>query len=244
MKYLLPFLIVLSGCATQRSAAPVAASAVKAKAPAGVRTSETVKAYPVGRYTDPGFPEEMHERHTVYRREQSASWNYQPSEPYALPLGPVVARSNPSPSYYAKTNAEQISAQQKAYADALLEQNTVLKKRIDTLQQEKATIQKLESENEKLRLELESKNTQPKPSPAPSGQDDPLGEFGFSDPGEIMLFPESEDDYQAFLISQMRLHDELTAELASLERSRLQTILNPLRFPRGYLASALFLSSP
>ena len=88
-----------------------------------VRTPETVKAYPVGRYTDPNFPEEMHERHTLYRREQSADWNYRPSQPYALPLGPVVAESNPSPSYYAKTNAEQINAQQKAYAEALLEQN-------------------------------------------------------------------------------------------------------------------------
>jgi hypothetical protein len=33
-----------------------------------IRTPETVKAYPVGRYTDPNFPEEMHERHTLYRR--------------------------------------------------------------------------------------------------------------------------------------------------------------------------------
>ena len=54
-----------------------------------VRTPETVKAYPVGRYTDPNFPEEMHERHTLYRREQSAEWNYRPSKLYALPLGPV-----------------------------------------------------------------------------------------------------------------------------------------------------------
>ena len=43
-----------------------------------IRTPETVKAYPVGRYTDPNFPEEMHERHTLYRREQSADWNYHP----------------------------------------------------------------------------------------------------------------------------------------------------------------------
>ena len=92
-----------------------------------VRTPETVKAYPLGRYTDPNFPEEMHERHTLYRREQSAEWNYRPSKPYALPLGPVIAQSNPSPSNYARTDAEQINAQQKAYAEALLEQNVALK---------------------------------------------------------------------------------------------------------------------
>jgi hypothetical protein len=52
-----------------------------------VRTPETVKAYPVGRYTDPNFSNEMHERHTLYRREQTADWNYRPSQPQTLPLG-------------------------------------------------------------------------------------------------------------------------------------------------------------
>jgi hypothetical protein len=99
-----------------------------------IRTPETVKGYPVGRYTNPNFPEEMHEWHTLYRKEQSADWNYHPSRPHALPLGPVTAVSSPSPSYYATTNAEQVNAQQKAYAEALLEQNRAMKERIDALQ--------------------------------------------------------------------------------------------------------------
>ena len=56
-----------------------------------VRTPETVKAYPVGRYTDPNFPEEMHERHTLYRREQSAEWNYRPSSLMRCHLVPDCA---------------------------------------------------------------------------------------------------------------------------------------------------------
>jgi len=225
MKYLIPLILVFVGCATRREhpAPPTEVSTVS-EIPE-VRTPETLKAYPVGRYTDPDFPQEMHERHTVYRREQEAGWDYHPSQPYALPLGPVVAHSNPSSSYYAKTNKEQISAQQDAYAKALLEQNLVLKQRIDALQKDKETLRKLESENEKLRLELDSKKTEPQP--ASSGQPDPLKEMSFSDPGEIMLFPETEDDYQEFLISQMLLHDELTQQLASLERSRLRSLLNP-----------------
>ena len=122
-----------------------------------IRTPETVKAYPVGRYTDPNFPNEMHERHTLYRREQSADWNYHPSQPQALPLGPVVAVSDPSPSYYAKTNAEQINAQQKAYAEALLEQNRAMKERLDALQKNESTIQGLQSEIERLKKELDSR---------------------------------------------------------------------------------------
>jgi len=50
-------------------------------------TYKPVKAYPVGRYTDPNFSNEMHERHTLYRREQTADWNYRPSQPQTLPLG-------------------------------------------------------------------------------------------------------------------------------------------------------------
>ena len=92
----------------------------------------------------------MHERHTLYRREQAADWNYHPSRPQALPLGPVAAVSDPSPSYYATTNAEQINAQQKAYAEALLEQNRMMKERIDA-SEERIRIQSLQSEVERLK---------------------------------------------------------------------------------------------
>lgn len=236
-------LSLLAGCATRkevRSVRPPEAPTVTVAAERiqEIRTPETVKAYPVGRYTDPNFPEEMHERHTLYRREQSSDWNYQPSQPQALPLGPVVAVSNPSPSYYAKTNAEQINAQQKAYAEALLEQNRVMKERIEALQKSESTINSLQSEVERLKKELDSKK---QPSPYDERKAAPSNDFSFampdrgedviSDPGEIILFPRSEADCQAFLISQMRLNDELTAQLAILERRRFLTSISPLSIP-------------
>ena len=155
-------LCLFSGCATRKEVrsiqpAEVPGTTIAAEDMPEIRTPETVKAYPVGRYTDPNFPEEMHERHTLYRREQSADWNYHPSRPQALPLGPVTAVSSPSPSYYAKTNAEQINAQQKAYAEALLEQNRAMKERIDALQKNESAIQSLQSEVERLKKELDSR---------------------------------------------------------------------------------------
>ena len=75
------------GCATRKETRSIrtpeirAAMVATAETPK-IRTPETVKAYPVGRYTDPNFPEEMHERHTIYRREESAGWNYHPSQPH------------------------------------------------------------------------------------------------------------------------------------------------------------------
>lgn len=137
-----------------------------------VHTSQTVKAYPVGRYTDPNFPDSMHERHTLYRREQSAQWDYRPSKPYALSLGPVVAKSNPSPSYYVKTNSEQMNAQQKAYAESLLEQNRATQKRLDLLMQNESNTQELQHEVKRLKKELQSfldapasDSATPKPAP-------------------------------------------------------------------------------
>lgn len=53
------------------------------------------------------------------------------------------------------------------------------------------------------------------------------GDQAITDPGEIIFSAESDADTQSFLISQMRLNDELSAELSILERRRLQALLRP-----------------
>ena len=242
-------LSILVGCAIKketrsvlRIAAP--ATAIGADDARKVRRPEIVKAYPVGRYIDPNFPDQVHERHTVYRRENAAEWNYRPSKPYALPLGPVIAESYPYRSYYAKTNSEQINAQQKAYAEALLEQNVALKRRIDELQQKDSTIQNLQTEIERLKKKLDSRAGEPVPldetKQSPSDDFSPTGTFpvdqGISDPGEVMFFAESEADYPSFLISQMRLNDELSKELTILQQRKLQALLKPNFLSRDFLA--------
>jgi hypothetical protein len=132
------------------------------KKKAKVRTEELVKAYPVGRYSDPNDRDTMHERHVLYRREEAANWNYLPDQPETLPLGPVVAESNPSSSYYVKTDAELMNAQQKAQADALAEQNRALQKRIAALQQKDSGSQ---AEIDRLKKQLVSI---PAAKPAPA----------------------------------------------------------------------------
>ena len=242
-------LSILAGCAIKketRSARRVGVpgTAIGADDVRKVRRPEIVKAYPVGRYIDPNFPDQIHERHTVYRRENAAEWNYRPSKPYALPLGPVIAESYPYRSYYAKTNSEQINAQQKAYAEALLEQNVALKRRIDELQQKDSTIQNLQTEIERLRKKLDSRAGEPVPldetKQSPSEDFSSTGDFSvdqaISDPGEVMFFAESEADYPSFLISQMRLNDELSKELTILQQRKLQALLKPNFLSRDFLA--------
>ena len=153
--------------------------------------------------------------------------------------------SSPSPSYYATTNAEQINAQQKAYTEALLEQNRAMKERIDVLQKNESAIQSLQSEVERLRKELDSRK---EPAPTEENNANPSNDFSFwrpaperakdeiSDPGEIVLFPRSDAESQSFLVSQMRLNDELAKALGALERRRLLKLLWPLSPSRAYLA--------
>jgi hypothetical protein len=250
MKFLscIILLSLLAGCAikkeTPAGSVSVPGTAIGPDDVPKVRTPEIVKAYPVGRYIDPNFPNQMHERHTVYRREHAAEWNYRPSKPYALPLGPVVAESNASSSYYSKTNSEQINAQRNAYAEALLEQNVALKRRIDELQQKDSTIQNLQTELEVLKKELDSRRGEPMPpeetKQSPSDDFSSTGDFSvdqaISDPGEVMFFAESVADYPSFLISQMRLNDELAAELTILQQRKLQALLKPNFLSRDYLA--------
>ena len=187
MKYLISLLVLslFSACATHKpvkTKSHVSVSGHSRRDQSKVRTPETVKAYPVGRYTDPNYPDEMHERHTLYRREDSPDWNCLPDAPYALPLGPTVANSDPSSSYYVKADAEQRNAQQKAYAEALTEQNRAMKKRIETMQQEAGKVPELQKQIDRLKRELDSL---PSPAPTPKGeahpQPTPEPVEGFSD---------------------------------------------------------------
>ena len=216
MKHLIPVLLLglVSGCAIHKTVKPeaypaVAGTSVPESTLGRVRTPEDVKSYPTGRYTDPDFPEEMHERHTVYRKEQSADWNYRPGGPYAYPL--VV--SDPTPSYYVKTDGNQRNAQQKAYAAALEEQNAAMKKRIESLQQEAGKVPALQQQVDKLKQQLDA---EPLSTPAPKNQPVEEKPAGFT-----------EEDPQGDLISEMKLNDELNGELDALEgRRRLVLIDN------------------
>jgi len=99
-----------------------------------VRVSESLKAYPVGRYVDPHDPDLMHEAHVVYRREAGASWNLNPNAPTVVSLGPVLAVADP-----AKTPAplpaelEQRMAEQNQLVASLIEQNEALTKELAKL---------------------------------------------------------------------------------------------------------------
>ena len=216
MKHLIPVLLLglLSGCATNKTVKPenypgVAGTSVPQSTLSRVRTSEVVKSYPTGRYTDPDFPDDMHERHTLYRKEQSGGWNYRPGGPYAYPL----AVSDPTPSYYVKTDGDQRNAQQKAYAAALEEQNAAMKKRIESLQKDSDKVPILENQVRDLKEQLDA---EPLASPTPKKQD----------PSDEKPTGFTEQDPQEDLLTEMKLNDELNGELDALEGRRRLVLMN------------------
>jgi hypothetical protein len=62
---------------------------------ANVANAAEIKAYPVGRYVDAANPGIMHERHTIYRREQDESWRRDTNRGHGILLGPTVGLDNP-----------------------------------------------------------------------------------------------------------------------------------------------------
>ncbi|MEO6994866.1 MAG: hypothetical protein ABI273_14760 [Lacunisphaera sp.] len=111
-----------------------------------MRVSESLKAYPVGRYVDPNDPGVMHEAHTIYRREAGANWNLNPNAPTVVPLGPVLAVADP-----AKTpnplpaELEQKIAEQNQLMATLIEQNEALAAELAKLNQQIVELQQKQS---------------------------------------------------------------------------------------------------
>jgi len=97
---------VLASCATgQRRNAQtptytlppncVVADEIPMESTIGVRSPDTVKAYPVGRYVDPVNKNVMHERTVIYRVEAGAKWKLR-AQPDPVQLGPVAGLRSPN----------------------------------------------------------------------------------------------------------------------------------------------------
>lgn len=113
-----------------------------------VRTGETLKAYPVGRFVDPNDPNVMHESHVVYRKEAGASWNLSPNAPTVVPLGPVLAVSDPSSQPNPlPAELEQKIAEQNQLMAALIEQNEALVAELAKLNKDIAELRKKQAGN-------------------------------------------------------------------------------------------------
>ena len=108
-----------------------------------VRTGETLKAYPIGRFVDPNDPNVMHESHVVYRKESGANWNLSPNAPTVVPLGPVLAVADPSlQANPLPAELEQKVAEQNQLMATLIEQNEALVTELEKLNKDIADLRR------------------------------------------------------------------------------------------------------
>lgn len=158
-----------------------------------------------------------------------------------------IARKPRRLSYYAKTNAEQINAQQKAYTEALLEQNGALKERIDALQKNESSIQSLQSEVERLKKELDSgkdpgqanRTGQPPRVILRSGAQRRIMSRTRSLTREkLSSFPVRKPTVRNFSSARCALNDKLARALGVLERRRLLNLASPFFPSRACLVFA------
>ena len=73
-----------------------------------VRFGEVVKAYPIERYRDPADPRMMHERHVIYRVENTPAWKLQANRNQQIIVGNLVTdqRSSLRPMISQELTAE------------------------------------------------------------------------------------------------------------------------------------------
>jgi hypothetical protein len=122
----------------------------------GLRFQERIKAYSLGRYRDSRNPRIMHEKHLAYRVEEDASWDYSPNY---VSLGSKAS----NPNLFQSAEAEVEMKKQQDHNALLTEQNKLLSKKLDQVEEENKQISQLIKENHELQktlnqVQVESQN--------------------------------------------------------------------------------------
>lgn len=153
MKYLalLPILFLVA-CATRAPRKSVAPSAPTGTPVAsdGLRTSEQLKEYRLGRYVDARDPFVMHEGHPLYRIETSARWDLQPNNASAL-----VRRNTAQPTSVSANDAvvAEVNKQRQA-TRAFTEQTSALNQRLTELGHAVDQTQEVAKQNLELKRDV------------------------------------------------------------------------------------------
>ena len=138
-----------------------------------VRYPEAVRAYHVGRYTDPNDDLVMHEQHVVYRVEENTRWNFHPGlcgggvPPWPAAQDTAFSPTPVNDAILAEVNSQriataQIMAQARLLAVALAQVQTTLLDTKTNMQQTAILRATLAGMNKRL----DALEANPAPSPA------------------------------------------------------------------------------
>jgi hypothetical protein len=175
-------IVLLTACASHapRRIAVAPAPAGQPIASDGLRTSERLREYRLGRYVDARDPFVMHEGHPLYRVETSARWDLRPNNGAALPRRNTVQ----PPSVSANDAVVAEVNKQRAATRAFIEQTAALNQRLGELSQAVGQTKEIAKQNLELKrdvatlreqldaLDLKLRDRKPAASsPSPSPQD-------------------------------------------------------------------------
>lgn len=182
--YLIP-LLFLSACSTTPKLVLRPQQPPPTTDNSSVRYPEVIRAYHVGRYSDPSDDLLMHEHHTVFRVEENTRWNFHPGPANAGParLSPIPsdAAFSPAPvneAILAEVNSQrlataQIMVQARTLSSALMQFQTALQQTRTNLQQ--TTALRLAVGDMKQRLDaVEAAQAQPPSISTTNATVDPL----------------------------------------------------------------------
>lgn len=183
----IPIVMLLASCASKpaQRIVPVtpemSGRTLKRGETASIRHPEVIKAYPVGRYTDPRRRGVMHESHTIYRVESSSKWNLtRPSGSPTIPIPTTAVSPGSQNELTVELNRQrqatqaviqggQVISVKLTEMTAALQQNRVLAEQNAAMHKElQVTRQRLETLEDEMRTRLPAI-----PKPAPQKDDLP-----------------------------------------------------------------------
>jgi hypothetical protein len=134
------------------------------KETSGLRYSESLKRYSVGRYRDPHNPGVMHEAHDLYRVERSPKWKLHPQRTASNLSRTLTATKTASPSREQARLKRELQ-QERASNRILMKAHRDIKDQVEPLTQAVAQAKQLATENRELRRQIESLNQVKEPTP-------------------------------------------------------------------------------
>jgi hypothetical protein len=143
---IIPF-VFLAACASRPPKKITIIDNTRTDATPALRSTEQVREYRFGRYTDPRDPLVMHESHPVYRVEETARWNLRPSAGTTAPRRTATSIAA-NDAVVAEVN------KQRAATRALVEQASTLNQKLGELSQAASQSQEIAKQNLALKADV------------------------------------------------------------------------------------------
>ena len=159
---LIPISLLLAACAAKPARVmdmgfrAVPGNMLPSQGVASVRYAENLRAYPLGRYVDPGNSRIMHEGHSIYRVETTARWNLHPNEFAPVPRGPIRVRDSARNTLPVGDELLAEFNQQKEATKAIVQGGQAVSQKLGELAEKVQQTQQMAAQSAQLKQEVDT----------------------------------------------------------------------------------------